>query len=474
MNDFDTVSSSSTTQAGSVNDDFGTSSKSSSTKQKPPMGYAAPKLPSAKAATSGGFFKGEVTGDSSIPNNPSFESSGSSDPFAEVGTVGATESGGDTAEASAEALASNVGRAVLADLPEGYERAEGSTESGAEGGATHLAEVGEALAPGGAGNEEFLPFLAAIVPTLLSTVGPPLAKAVLKKVSPTVKRVIATVGQQAPKVLPKGALPNGAGALIQTLMRLLQQNASKESGAEYGEGEGTVDEAYATEVAQAMEVIIGNDDRIRITNTTSTHWRRVCALRITFPNGAVYRGTGFFIGRRAVATAGHCVYLASQGGWARSIEVIPGMNDSTRPYGTATSSNLRSVAGWTQQARPECDYGCIVLPENSFGGVNLGAFGFAALDAATLNAHQAVVAGYPGDKPFAQLWGMSRKFKTVNPSTLVYDIDTMGGQSGAPVYIIRNGQRCAVGVHNYGAGSGNSATRITPPVYSILNTWSAL
>jgi V8-like Glu-specific endopeptidase len=474
MNDLDTVSSSSTNQASATLEDFGGSSNSNTTKQKPAMGYAAPKMPTAKAPTSGGYFKGEVTGDSSIPSNTSFESSGESNPFAEVGTVGATESGGDTAEASPEALAANVGRAVLADLPEGYQGIEGGTESGAEGGSTQLAEVGEALAPGGAGNEEFLPFLAAIVPTLLSTVGPPLAKAVMKKVSPTVKRVIATVGQQAPKVLPKGALPNGAGALIQTLMRLLQQNASKESGYEFGDAEGSVDEAYATEVAQAMEVIIGNDDRIRVTNTTSTHWRRICALRITFPNGAVYRGTGFLIGRRAVATAGHCVYLASQGGWARSVEVIPGMNDSTRPYGTATSSNLRSVAGWTQQARPECDYGCIVLPENSFGGVNLGAFGFAAFDAATLNAHAAVVAGYPGDKPFAQLWGMSRKFKTVNANTLVYDIDTMGGQSGAPVYIIRNGQRCAVGIHNYGAGSGNSATRITPPVYSILNNWSAL
>ncbi|MGL4230013.1 MAG: trypsin-like serine peptidase [Casimicrobium sp.] len=474
MNDTDTVSSSSANQATAIIDEFGGSSSSAATKQKPSMGYSAPKMPTAKAATSAGYFKGEVTGDASVPSNPSTESGGESNPFAEVGTVGNTESGGDTAEASAEALAANHGRAVLADLPEGYQGAESGAEAGAEGGSTHLAEVGEALAPGGAGNEEFLPLLAAVVPTLLSTIGPPLAKAVMKKVSPTVKRVITTVGQQAPKVLPKGTLPNGAGALIQTLMRLLQQNSSKETGAEFGEGEGAVDEAFAAEVAQAMEVIIGNDDRIRITATTSTHWRRVCALRITFPNGAVYRGTGFFIGRRAVATAGHCVYLASQGGWARSIEVIPGMNDSTRPFGTATSSNLRSVTGWTQQARPECDYGCIVLPENSFGGVNLGAFGFAALSADALNAQAAVLGGYPGDKPFAQLWGMSRKFKTVNANTLVYDIDTMGGQSGAPVYVIRNNQRCVVGIHNYGAASGNSATRITPPVYSILNNWSAL
>ncbi|MGL5004081.1 MAG: hypothetical protein ACRDAM_14175, partial [Casimicrobium sp.] len=132
MNDTDTVSSSSANQATAIIDEFGGSSSSAATKQKPSMGYSAPKMPTAKAATSAGYFKGEVTGDASVPSNPSTESGGESNPFAEVGTVGNTESGGDTAEASAEALAANHGRAVLADLPEGYQGAESGAESGAE------------------------------------------------------------------------------------------------------------------------------------------------------------------------------------------------------------------------------------------------------------------------------------------------------------------------------------------------------
>jgi len=80
---------------------------------------------------------------------------------------------------------------------------------------------------------------------------------------------------------------------------------------------------------------IGVDQRLPITNTMDIPWRRYCALRITFPSGASYRGTGFFIGPRAVATAGHCVYLRNQGGWARKIEVIPGNNGSKRPFGQA-------------------------------------------------------------------------------------------------------------------------------------------
>ena len=91
-----------------------------------------------------------------------------------------------------------------------------------------------------------------------------------------------------------------------------------------------------------------------------------------------------------------------------------------------------------------------------------------------LVAKPAVLAGYPGDKPFAELWGMARKIKTVGPLTLGYDIDTVGGQSGAPVYIKRNGSRTVVGIHNYGSSSGNSATRVTQQVAQRLIAWSRL
>jgi len=223
-----------------------------------------------------------------------------------------------------------------------------------------------------------------------------------------------------------------------------------------------------------MEVIIGVDDRVRITQTNIIPWRRICALRITFPSGATYRGTGFLIGPRAVCTAGHCVYLHNQGGWARSVEVIPGCNGTSRPNGSATSSSFRSVAGWVTNKKPESDYGCVVLPAGAFSGRALGSFGFAAFQAPTLLAQSAVLAGYPGDKPFAEMWGMARKVKAVTSATLIYDIDSVGGQSGAPVYIMRNGARYVVGIHNYGASTGNSATRVTQPVYQRMLAWSKI
>ena len=172
-------------------------------------------------------------------------------------------------------------------------------------------------------------------------------------------------------------------------------------------------------------------------------------------------------------SAGHCVYLHAQGGWARSVTVIPGCNGTAKPFGQAVATQFRSVGGWLYGKKPESDYGCVVLPPGAFSQ-NLGSFGFAAFPSSVLLARPAVLAGYPGDKPFAELWGMRRKVKTVTAKTLVYDIDTVGGQSGAPVYIKRNGQRYVVGIHNYGAATGNSATRITQPVHQRLLAWSQI
>lgn len=393
--------------------------------------------------------------------------------FAEVGQSGQTESGADQAEASASELES-VGESsgAFGDLTviPGFRRRTAAAESESEGEAADVPEVGQALG-GGESNTEFFPFLAAALPKLLS-IGAPLINTIMGKVGPAVQRAVSNVGAAVARpgaIRRRGA--SSQSAVLEQILRLLKSRASTESAGEESLSES--DREFAAEVAAAMEVIIGNDDRIRISNTTDVPWRSIAALRITFPTGAVYRGTGFFIGPRVLATAGHCVFLRNQGGWARSVEVIPAMNGGTRPYGTARSSTFRSVAGWTVQGRPEADIGCIVLPQGGLTG-NPGFFGTAALSASQLRAQAAVMAGYPGDKPFAELWGMARVIKTVTDRTLVYDIDSMGGQSGGPVYIKRNGRRYVVGIHNYGAQSGNSATRVTPAVYDVLNRWSTL
>ena len=54
-----------------------------------------------------------------------------------------------------------------------------------------------------------------------------------------------------------------------------------------------------------------------------------------------------------------------------------------------------------------------------------------------------------------------------------YTMDTAGGQSGAPVWLEEKGMPYGVGIHAYGAGTGNSATRINRAVLADIERWQA-
>lgn len=225
----------------------------------------------------------------------------------------------------------------------------------------------------------------------------------------------------------------------------------------------------------ALEVIIGTDDRTRINPTTSYPWRAICSLLIRTKTGKSYIGTGWFVSPRTVVTAGHCIYLHNEGGWAQSIEVIPGRNGSLRPYGSAVSSNLRSVSGWTASKNRNYDYGAIILPTSAPLGKTVGFFGIANKNDSFLKSTTLNLSGYPGDKDGGSTqWFHFRQSKGVTSQVITYEIDTMGGQSGSPVWYKSGDQRYAVGIHTNGHSSGNSATRINLEVYNNLLAWKSL
>ncbi len=221
------------------------------------------------------------------------------------------------------------------------------------------------------------------------------------------------------------------------------------------------------------EVVIDHDDRKQKHDTTGYPYRCVCSLVITAANGKRFIGTGWLAGPRTVVTAGHCVYMRRQGGWARQIDVYPGRNGDSKPI-EARSEDLRSVQGWVTYARPESDYGAIILPE-TFTDHNAGYFGFSTCDAERLGTDFVYLYGYPGDQPTGTMWGHCRQVKRLRRETLVYDIDTYGGNSGGPVFLIEEHEgkqrSYVVGIHNYGDLTGNSATRITERVFANLKSW---
>jgi len=224
------------------------------------------------------------------------------------------------------------------------------------------------------------------------------------------------------------------------------------------------------------ETVHGPDDRVQITNTSVYPWRANASLLITAADNSLWIGTGWFIGPHTLMTAGHVVYIKNSGvpgrdGWVKKIQVMPGRNGGTLPFGSVTSTNFRSVTGWTGSGDQNFDYGAIIIPTDL--GNTVGWYGFGVYPDADLVASTGNLAGYPGDKPAGTQWYNFHKIASVDARKVYYDIDSAGGQSGSAVFRIINGNRMAIAVHAYGGAVTNSGTRINTEVYNNLLAWKA-
>ena len=224
------------------------------------------------------------------------------------------------------------------------------------------------------------------------------------------------------------------------------------------------------------ETVHGPDDRRQITDTSTYPWRVHASLLITAADNSTWIGTGWFVGPHTLITAGHVVYIKNSGvsgrdGWVKRINVMPGRNGSTLPFGSVTSTNFRSVTGWTERGDENFDYGAIIIPTEL--GNTVGWFGFGAFPDAELLMATGNISGYPGDKPAGTQWYDARRIASVNSRKVFYDIDTAGGQSGSAAYRVINGGRYAIAIHAYGGATTNSGTRIVRGVQDNIIAWRA-
>ncbi|MGW5216120.1 trypsin-like serine peptidase [Streptomyces sp. NPDC004051] len=238
-----------------------------------------------------------------------------------------------------------------------------------------------------------------------------------------------------------------------------------------------IGEASFGPLPPAAETVHGVDDRVRITNTAAYPWRVHASLLITAADNSRWSGTAWFVGPHTLVTAGHVVHIKNSGvagrdGWVKSIQVMPGRDGTALPYGSVTSTNFRSVTGWTDSGDENYDYGAIIIPTEL--GSTTGWFGFGAWPDADLLKSTGNISGYPGDRtPSGTQWYDARGISSVNALKVYYDIDTAGGQSGSAVYRVVDGARYGIAVHAYGGATVNSGTRITRPVYDNLVAWKA-
>lgn len=224
---------------------------------------------------------------------------------------------------------------------------------------------------------------------------------------------------------------------------------------------------------QRSESVIGNDDRQKVTNTAAYPWRAMVKLYPKFPNGITYNCSGTLVDAKYVLTAGHCIYNSSAGGWATSVQVIPGLNGTYQPYGATWATLMRTYTAWTNNSSADHDFALLTLaaPIGSSTGW-LGMKVYSDMDGRFGN-----LAGYPADRDNAT--GMYYHFGSMLSSTanrVFHQIDTFGGHSGSGIYHIEAGpHRYIFAVHTNGneGDNQNKGCRLDSGKFSSILSWIA-
>lgn len=208
--------------------------------------------------------------------------------------------------------------------------------------------------------------------------------------------------------------------------------------------------------------VIGADTRKQITNTEDAPYRAVVKLG----GGTLSGCTGWMVSADTLVTAGHCVYNGAF--YTSDFNAWPARNGDSMPFGACQAKQIWTDQRWITGRDENYDWAVVKL--NCTVGQQTGWFGYKDDANSNLVNTKVTVTGYPGDKPQSTMWSDSNQVSRVNTTKVWYPVDTIGGQSGAPVY---TAERQAVAIHAYGTGetgasAANSGTRIKAELFNTI------
>jgi glutamyl endopeptidase len=203
--------------------------------------------------------------------------------------------------------------------------------------------------------------------------------------------------------------------------------------------------------------IIGTDDR-----TLETSLKGVVNI-----NNYV---TGFVIGEHTILTAAHCVYNKEEQTAKTGLKLYLYDNGSyDNASVTATPVQIHIPGEYVENSTRDYDYAIITVKEDlsDYMSFNLGV----ARSIAVGKTVKVTGRGGSGDEDSGVnkdlIDVMSTGSGTIATFTnyrVNYTVDTIGGDSGAPVYYTKDGVNTVIGIHRGQYGSNNTGVRITTDI----------
>lgn len=221
------------------------------------------------------------------------------------------------------------------------------------------------------------------------------------------------------------------------------------------------------------EILVGDDDRRQVDPNRYPN----TAIGFLVPRWGTHgdKCTGFLVARRFVLTVGHCLYDPAFGGKPDEVTFEPNKDGPLDHAGCTTTKrrNMFVLPGWVADPRPSSgeDLAGFFLEDCSPG--ILGQTGWFGMDGVEWDSRMAV-RGYPEDFGGSMV-GATGETYSFGSQVAWYYIDATDGESGAPVFIVRDPPGplprgpYALAVHAGGqeARGANYGTRLT---YSRIRT----
>jgi V8-like Glu-specific endopeptidase len=206
---------------------------------------------------------------------------------------------------------------------------------------------------------------------------------------------------------------------------------------------------------------------IEVSSTSKAPYSSVVLVKAFFANGRVSIGSGVLVGKNDVLTATHVIYDPSRGGYASSIQIIPGADYSgldgvieSAPFGVLSHG---SITAWPQRVFADSNNNSTSFDEIPWDialiglsrpvGLEIGWFGLAV----GKNFNQpAKEIGYPSNGT-GMMMGDSYAFSSNGALISAYSQERSAllgpGSSGGPLYIDTTPFPSVLGIKS----SGNSA-----------------
>ncbi len=243
-------------------------------------------------------------------------------------------------------------------------------------------------------------------------------------------------------------------------------------------------EGFAPPNDTGLESVIGNDDSVIVNDTANAPWRPLVCMRIKAP-GEFLIGSGILIRPNVILTAAHNVYRLNSKAYATSIVAHVGVTTGGNAGAEAIGARVQcppqyvACAGPNDPTRLAFDFAVIHLTTDALGKWTKpesipDVLSQAPMSEPELRAAQLTLAGYPvyDGQPIVLRKGLGRIVSTTGTG-LLYDMDSLPGQSGGPAFRINEPSKSFTfaGLHTTGQEIENRARRWEASMQKTVKDW---